>query len=76
MDLEQEKLLIKQVKTDSEAFGQLFDAYYDKILDYCLRCLENRQAAEDVTSTVFTKALESLLKYKWQECPGFLEKIK
>jgi RNA polymerase sigma-70 factor, ECF subfamily len=66
MDIVEEKELVNKAKTDPEAFGCLFDLYYDKIFNYCLRTLENRQNAEDATSEVFFKALESLPKYKWQ----------
>ncbi len=38
---------------DSQALGQLYDKYYDRIFGYCLHRLFFNESAEDVTSTVF-----------------------
>jgi RNA polymerase sigma-70 factor (ECF subfamily) len=45
--------LVGRAKTDRAAFGLLFDRYYGRIAQYCLRRLPNREIAEDVTSDVF-----------------------
>ena len=45
--------LIVAARNDREAFGQLFEAYYERILHYCLRRLYERSLAEDVCSEVF-----------------------
>ena len=56
--------LIERAKTDSEAFGQLFEAYYGRILTYTYRCTLNLAVAEDLTSNTFFKALRSIRKYR------------
>ena len=45
--------LIVSARTDREAFGRLFEAYYERIFWYCQRRLYDRTVAEDVCSEVF-----------------------
>ena len=45
--------LVVRARTDREAFGQLYDAYYPAVSRYCARRLFVRAVAEDVTSEVF-----------------------
>jgi RNA polymerase sigma-70 factor, ECF subfamily len=45
--------LVVRARTDREAFGRLYDAYYPAIFRYCFRRLFVRAVAEDVTSEVF-----------------------
>jgi RNA polymerase sigma-70 factor (ECF subfamily) len=45
--------LVVRARSDREAFGRLYDAYYDRILRYCLRRLYPRAVAEDVCGDVF-----------------------
>jgi RNA polymerase sigma-70 factor (ECF subfamily) len=45
--------LVVAARTDREAFGWLYEAYYDRIFGYCLRRLISRAAAEDVVSDAF-----------------------
>ena len=56
--------LIERAKTDPEAFGRLFEAYYDRIITYTYRCSLNLAVAEDLTSNTFFKALRGLPKYR------------
>jgi len=46
-------LLVQKAKGDSGAFGQLYDIYYRRILNYCQHRLFNVDVAEDVASQVF-----------------------
>jgi RNA polymerase sigma-70 factor (ECF subfamily) len=67
--MDEEREIIKQAQTDPEVFGRIFDAYYPKIFNYCLRRVQNRQVAEDLTSEIFFKALNNLKKFQWQNVP-------
>jgi RNA polymerase sigma-70 factor (ECF subfamily) len=49
---------------DRAAFAALYRRYVDAVHRYCFRRLEEREAAEDATSLVFTKALAALPKYR------------
>jgi len=69
MNLEQEKNLIERAKYSSEAFGELYDMYYDRIFGYVLRRSADIDTAKDITSEVFFKALKNLGKFRWQGVP-------
>ena len=45
--------LVLRARTDADALGQLYDLYYERIFRFCVYRLFSREAAEDVTSTVF-----------------------
>jgi RNA polymerase sigma-70 factor, ECF subfamily len=52
--------LIQRACSDPDAFAQLYLAHYDAVFHYCVRRLFDRHCAEDVTSTVFFKAMHKL----------------
>jgi len=69
MNLDNEKLLVDKAKSDLEAFGKLFDAYYPAILGYSLNRTADVRAAKDITSDVFFKALKKIDGFRWQGVP-------
>ena len=66
MDLEKEKELIKQAKKDPKAFGELYEEYYSKIFGYSLKRVADLEAAKDITSETFFKALKNIWRFRWQ----------
>jgi RNA polymerase sigma-70 factor (ECF subfamily) len=66
MDIQTERRLIEQAKTDPRAFGELFDAYYPKILGYAIRRSGDVSTAEDIVANTFVKALKALPRFRWQ----------
>lgn len=52
--------LVARVKRDRRAFAALYDRYLDPIYRYCYRRLGIREAAEDATSLIFTKAIDAI----------------
>jgi RNA polymerase sigma-70 factor (ECF subfamily) len=64
-----EAWLVEQAKRDPEAFGQLYDIYFGKIYAYIYRKAGDRQAAEDLTSETFMKALANIQHYKYTGQP-------
>jgi RNA polymerase sigma-70 factor (ECF subfamily) len=60
VDPEAERRLVEQAKTDPLAFGRLFDAYYDRILNYVLHRTSDVYVAQELTSNVFYNAMKSL----------------
>jgi RNA polymerase sigma-70 factor (ECF subfamily) len=58
-EAEQENL-IQRACTEPDAFAQLYLLHYNNVFHYCVRRLFDRHSAEDVTSTVFFKAMHSL----------------
>jgi RNA polymerase sigma-70 factor (ECF subfamily) len=66
MDLSEEKELVKQAQGSPDAFAKLYDQYYPKIFGYVLRRSANREAAQDITSETFLKALGKLWQFRWR----------
>jgi RNA polymerase sigma-70 factor (ECF subfamily) len=56
--------LIKRACTDPDSFAQLYLLHYNNVFNYCVRRLFDRHYAEDVTSTVFFKAMHSLDSFR------------
>lgn len=69
MDLEEEKQLVEQAKTDPLAFGKLYDLYYPRIFNYIVRRVGEATAASDITSDVFFKVMKNLVKFEWRGVP-------
>ena len=59
-----EDRLVEQAKTDADAFGQLYDHYFGQIYRFAYSRLHDQEAAEDVTSEVFFKALRAIGRYR------------
>ncbi|HEU65150.1 MAG TPA: sigma-70 family RNA polymerase sigma factor [Chloroflexi bacterium] len=66
MDLSAEEELIRQAQKDPHAFAELYDHYYSKIFGYVLRRTANLEAAQDITSETFLKALKKLWQFRWR----------
>lgn len=47
-----------------ERFGELYDTYVGKIYAYLFRRVSHRETAEDLTSTVFMKAVDKLSTFR------------
>jgi RNA polymerase sigma-70 factor (ECF subfamily) len=56
--------LIQRASIDPDAFAQLYLLHYNNVFNYCVRRLFDRHSAEDVTSTVFFKAMHSLSSFQ------------
>jgi RNA polymerase sigma-70 factor (ECF subfamily) len=66
MDLNEEKELVRQAQKAPDAFAELYDLYYPKIFGYVLRRTANLEAAQDITSETFLKALRKLWQFHWR----------
>jgi RNA polymerase sigma-70 factor, ECF subfamily len=61
---------VEQAKSgDADAFGQLFDHYHEPIYRYVASRVHRPTDAEDLTQTVFVKALEALPRYEARGVP-------
>lgn len=63
LDTLDEAALVRQAKTDSEAFGQLYERYVKKIYNYLYYRTGDVYEAEDLTARVFFRALTHLNRY-------------
>lgn len=59
-----EDQLVERAKVEPEAFGELYDHYFGQIYRFVYSRLRNQDAAEDVTSEVFFKALRAIHRYR------------
>jgi len=59
-----EDQLVERAKQDADAFGELYDHYFGQIYRFVYSRLHEQDAAEDVTSEVFFKALRAIGRYK------------
>src|SRR5688500_18164348 len=67
-----EAALVAAAKSDRRAFGALYDCYVRAIYGYCFHRLGSREAAEDATSLIFTKALGALPSQRGSSFRGWL----
>jgi RNA polymerase sigma-70 factor (ECF subfamily) len=61
---ENETELVESAKTDPEAFGELYELYYSRILNFIFRHGINVYDAETITSNTFFNVLRSIPKFK------------
>jgi RNA polymerase sigma-70 factor (ECF subfamily) len=62
--------LVEQAKSgDAEAFGRIFDLYHEPVYRYIASRVRRPTDAEDLTQTVFVKALEALPRYEARGVP-------
>jgi RNA polymerase sigma-70 factor, ECF subfamily len=59
-----ERELVARATHDPQAFALLYRRYLDPIYRYCYHRLGSKEAAEDVTSQVFARALSALSTYR------------
>ncbi|HLJ67626.1 MAG TPA: sigma-70 family RNA polymerase sigma factor [Chloroflexota bacterium] len=57
-------IIAEAAKSDSEAFGELYERYYSRIYRYVYHRVGNVADAEDLTALVFMKALEAIPAYQ------------
>jgi RNA polymerase sigma-70 factor, ECF subfamily len=68
--LQDENNLVQRAqKNDSQAFAEIYEAYFDKIYRYIAMRIRNEMEAEDLTQQVFMKVLHSISSYKSQGVP-------
>jgi RNA polymerase sigma-70 factor (ECF subfamily) len=68
--LQDESTLVQRAQQrDSQAFSEIYEAYFDKIYRYIALRIRNDMEAEDLTQQVFMKVLHSISSYKNQGVP-------
>jgi RNA polymerase sigma-70 factor (ECF subfamily) len=70
-------LVVAAKAGDASAFGELYERYRDAIYRFCLARTGTAHDAEDLTSDVFVKALQSIDRYQDRGLPfaAFLYRI-
>jgi len=62
--MEEEVTLIEQAKTDPEAFGRLYDTYYQPVFGFLISRTRNAEVAKDLCSETFFQALKNIPRYE------------
>lgn len=75
--LQDAELVARAQRGDVDAFGVLYQRYYEVIYRYILSRLGDPEPAEDLTAAVFLRAFESLGKYRERGWPftAFLYRV-
>lgn len=68
-ELAEEQQLVNQAKRDPQAFGKLYDAYFEDIFHFILRRTDDEVLTSDLCSQTFLKALQNLKKYENRGVP-------
>jgi RNA polymerase sigma-70 factor, ECF subfamily len=64
------RLLVEQAqKGNRDALEELYLLHFDRIYSYLHMSVGNRHDAEDLTTQVFVKMLESIGKFRWRSAP-------
>jgi RNA polymerase sigma-70 factor (ECF subfamily) len=64
-----ERLLVEAAQKDPARFAQLYELHFETVYAFVARRVDGRDAAEDVTSDVFHKALANLKRFEWRGAP-------
>jgi RNA polymerase sigma-70 factor (ECF subfamily) len=67
---QQLRRLVEQAQQgDRDALEELYLLHFDRIYSYLHMSVSNRHDAEDLTTQVFVKMLESIGKFRWRSAP-------
>lgn len=61
-----EEQLLRDIEDDPQKFGQVYEAFYNKIFGYVYRRTTDYEAARDIASETFLKAFANISKFKWR----------
>jgi len=64
VSLANEKALVAQAAAQPEAFGPIYDHYFTPVYRYVRYRVQDANAAEDITSEVFERALRHITSYR------------
>ncbi|QSE98183.1 RNA polymerase sigma factor [Fulvivirga lutea] len=68
-ELANEQDLIARAKRDAEAFGEVYNRYFERIFNFILRRTDDEAISDDLTSQTFLKAMQSLKRYEYRGVP-------
>jgi RNA polymerase sigma-70 factor (ECF subfamily) len=65
-DADDERALVERARVDSSAFAELYRRYLPRVYAFAYRRTGTVEAAEDVTSAAFERALRNLGAFEWR----------
>jgi RNA polymerase sigma-70 factor (ECF subfamily) len=72
-----DRLLVEAAQKDPSRFAELYELNFARVYGYIARRVGDRDAAQDLTSDVFHKALANIHSFEWRGVPfaGWLLRI-
>jgi len=64
-----EQVLVEKSKKDPQAFGEIYEKYFDQIFNYVLRQTGDEELAGDLCSQTFVNVLNNLSRYEFRGFP-------
>jgi RNA polymerase sigma-70 factor (ECF subfamily) len=73
----EERLIVEAAQKNPARFAELYELNFERVYGFIARRVGDRDAAEDLTSEVFHKALANLRRFEWRGVPfaGWLLRI-
>jgi len=65
----EERLLVEAAQKDPTRFAELYEINFERVYAFIARRVGDRDAAEDLTSDTFHKALANLRRFEWRGVP-------
>ncbi|HEV8047794.1 MAG TPA: sigma-70 family RNA polymerase sigma factor [Terriglobales bacterium] len=65
----EERLLVEAAQKDPTRFADLYEINFERVYAFIAWRVADRDAAEDLTSEVFHKALANLRRFEWRGAP-------
>jgi RNA polymerase sigma-70 factor (ECF subfamily) len=65
----EERLLVEAAQKDPTRFAELYELNFERVYGFIARRVGDRDAAEDLTSDTFHKALANLRRFEWRGVP-------
>jgi RNA polymerase sigma-70 factor (ECF subfamily) len=65
----EERLLVEAAQKDPTRFAELYELNFERVYGFIARRVGDRDAAEDLTSDTFHKALANLRSFEWRGVP-------
>jgi len=69
MPLSDEREIVRRAASDASAFAELYDHYYPRILNYCVRRTGSAHVGQDLAAETFFKALKHIGRLRWLGLP-------
>jgi len=70
-----EAQIIQEARADPAGFAPLYEHYFERVYNYCLRRIGQAEEAEDLTSLIFTRVLIGLQGYRGGSFAAWLFRI-
>ncbi|MBL7877178.1 MAG: sigma-70 family RNA polymerase sigma factor [Cyclobacteriaceae bacterium] len=68
-EIREELAIVERSKKDPQAFGKLYEKYFDRIFNFIFRQTDNEELTGDLCSQTFVNALHNLPKYEFRGFP-------